>query len=103
MFPVLRGIGSSPALRHALLRHRPGAAWPALFLASLALHPNRRLVPRPWVAPAFRILGVLLAAVSAWWFASLSSESVRRNAPNTHALALLVERQELESAQGSFP
>jgi O-antigen ligase/tetratricopeptide (TPR) repeat protein len=82
--------------------HRLGAAWPALFLASLALHPDRRLVPRPWVASAFRILGGLLIAISAWWFASLFSESVRHAAPTSPVLASLVQRIERQSSQGEF-
>ena len=61
--------------------HRPGSAWPAIFLAGLALHPDRRLDERRWVAPVSRFLGLLLVLVACWWLVSLRSEAWDRAAP----------------------
>ena len=43
--------------------HRIGTVWPVLFLASLAVSPRVVFPIRPWVAPTFRALGALLAAL----------------------------------------
>lgn len=82
--------------------HRPGAAWPALFLASLALHPNRPLRPGRWVAPIFRVLGGVLVVIGLWWLASAASMTSPDIPPTTRTLARLVNRLERESAQGAF-
>jgi tetratricopeptide (TPR) repeat protein len=50
--------------------HRIGTVWPVLFLASLAISPKVIFPIRPWVAPTFRALGALLAALGLWWLAS---------------------------------
>jgi O-antigen ligase len=51
--------------------HRIGSAWPALFLAGTAVHPERTFVVSSWVPRVFRFAGLLLIALSAWWFASI--------------------------------
>lgn len=83
--------------------HRPGSAWPALFIASLALHPDRRLEARRWVAPVFRLAGLLLAIVGAWWLVSLRSEAVARAVPNPVTIQRMSERIERESAAREYP
>ncbi len=50
--------------------HRLGSLWPALFLMSLALHPECPRAPKPWVRPMFRITGGVLLALGSFWFAS---------------------------------
>ncbi len=77
--------------------HRPGAAWPAIFLASLAMHPRRALEPSRWAAPIFRLLGVLLALIAAWWFASIFSERLDRSAPTLATVARLADRVERQN------
>lgn len=74
--------------------HRPGTAWPALFLAGLAMHPQRSMEKRRWVAPVFRTLGVMLALLAGWWLASVFSEPVGRTAPTMATVVRLVERTE---------
>ena len=77
--------------------HRPGSAWPALFLAGLAMHPRRSLEVRRWAAPVFRLLGVMLGLIAAWWFASIFSESVGRAAPTLGTSARIEDRIEREN------
>ena len=72
--------------------HRLGAAWPALFLAGLAMHPKRTIEKCRWAAPVFRTFGVALALISAWWFASAFSERVGRTAPTQATATMLEER-----------
>lgn len=79
--------------------HRPGSAWPALFLAGLAMHPERSNERSRWVAPVFRALGLLLAVISAWWFASLFSERAGRTAPTLATVARLADHVEAMNLQ----
>ncbi len=82
--------------------HRPGSAWPALFLAGLALDPRRAGEARRWVAPVFRMLGVMLAGIAAWWFASVFSERAGKVAPTLATLATLEARLERQNAQKDY-
>ena len=66
--------------------HRAGAAWPALFLLSVAMNPRRPGEPRAWVAPVFRLFGGLLAALAVWW---LASDRWAWGPPTTRTLARL--------------
>ena len=50
--------------------HRLGSLWPALFLMSIAMHPKCVRQASAWVSPVFRVLGVVLIALGAWWMAS---------------------------------
>ena len=74
--------------------HRPGTAWPALFLAGLAMHPQRSIARRRWVAPVFRMLGLLLALIATWWFVSVFSERLDPSAPTLATVARLADRVE---------
>ena len=80
--------------------HRPGTAWPAFFLAALALHPKRSITRRAWVAPVFRVLGVILTGIAGWWFASVFSERVGRSAPTMATAASLADRAFQQNANG---
>ena len=51
--------------------HRIGSLWPALFLASTAIAPSKRLRSSASILWTFRAIGVFLVVMSAWWFASL--------------------------------
>ncbi len=108
-------LGSDRALRSAALvcgmmflvhslvdvsGHRPGTAWPAFFLAALALHPKRSIQRRDWVAPVFRVLGLMLAGIAGWWFASVFSERVSRTAPTMATAAMLEDRAFQQNANG---
>jgi hypothetical protein len=81
--------------------HRPGSAWPAIVLAGLALHPDRRLAERRWVAPLFRLLGLVLVGVAFWWLASLRWDEVGKVAPTPGTVARLTEKMEAEISGGS--
>ena len=85
--------------------HRMGALWPALFLASTAMHPQVRrpdgLVPsRDRHLPArvipivFRSLGIFLSAAGLWWIASIAGA---KTLPTTASLDRLEERAEAAS------
>lgn len=50
--------------------HRLGSLWPALFVMSLAFHPDCARHDERWVAPVFRFLGVILVAIGISWIAS---------------------------------
>jgi O-antigen ligase/tetratricopeptide (TPR) repeat protein len=81
--------------------HRPGSAWPALFLAGFALHPGRRIEERRLVAPVFRLLGLVLVGIGAWWVATLRSDEIGRKAPTPGTVARLMEKMDAEIARGS--
>jgi O-antigen ligase len=51
--------------------HRPGALWPAIFFASIAIHPGNEYRRSKVAATIFRITGVLLIAIGSWWIASV--------------------------------
>lgn len=82
--------------------HRPGSAWPALFLAGLAMAPTRDTVRSRWVAPVFRMLGVVLLLISGWWFASIFSERVATFAPTPEFATVLADRLERQILAKDF-
>jgi O-antigen ligase len=89
---------------HALVDvagHRPGSAWPAIFLAGLALHSGRQIDERRWVAPAFRLAGLTLVSIGVWWLASLRSDEVGKHAPTPGTISRLTAKMEQEIARGS--
>jgi O-antigen ligase len=79
--------------------HRPGAAWPALFLAGLAMHPGRPVEIRRWIAPVFRLLGVMIGLIAVWWIASEFSDRAARVAPTMATLGRLSDRIERANIQ----
>ncbi len=83
--------------------HRAGAVWPALFLFGTAMNPRRPGEARAWVAPVFRIFGLLLAAIGLWWMASDRWDWGREFAPTTRTLARLDERLQKAKADGDYP
>jgi tetratricopeptide (TPR) repeat protein len=74
--PLLRCaalVGAVGFVCHGLVDvsgHRLGSLWPALFLLSLALHPECTRNLQRWVNPTFRALGLALIAMGVWWFSS---------------------------------
>ncbi len=50
--------------------HRIGALWPALFLGSVAVHPQSEFKISPWIVPAFRVFGLVLVLIGLWWMSS---------------------------------
>ena len=82
--------------------HRPGAVWPALLMMALALHPDRKLEIRRWVAPVFRIAGLLLAVVGVWWLASIRADVFPKSVPNQATIVRLSEQVDREFAAGEF-
>ena len=53
--------------------HRIGSLWPALFLASVALHPNRAGRSAPAISRMFRVIGAFLTCIGVWWLMSILS------------------------------
>jgi O-antigen ligase/tetratricopeptide (TPR) repeat protein len=82
--------------------HRPGSAWPSLFIACLAMHPKRIIAQSRLASPVFRLFGVMLALISAWWFASIFSESIGKAAPTYATAARLAKRVEQENREKDF-
>ncbi|MEO6784511.1 MAG: O-antigen ligase family protein, partial [Chthoniobacteraceae bacterium] len=82
--------------------HRPGSAWPALFLARLAMHPGRAIAFRRWAAPVFRLLGIVLGLISGWWIAADFSEKVSGAAPTPDTLARIERRTRQENIQKDY-
>ncbi len=77
--------------------HRPGSAWPALFLAGLAIAPRRDIARSRWAAPVFRMLGLVLTLISGWWFASIFSERIAQAAPTPETAVVLADRAERQN------
>jgi tetratricopeptide (TPR) repeat protein len=50
--------------------HRLGSLWPALFMMSLALHPDCKRDPQRWVPAVFRVVGVGLLVTGICWLTS---------------------------------
>ena len=82
--------------------HRPGSAWPGLFLAALAVPPQAVFTPSRWAAPVFRVLGVMLVLISGWWLASVFSERVGRAAPTPATAAVLAARAEQQNVAKDY-
>ena len=89
--------------------HRMGALWPALFLASTAMHPQvRRLDGAPSldrhlrsrVTPiVFRSFGIFFGAIGLWWIASIAGA---KTLPTTASLDRLTERAETASQNEDY-
>lgn len=79
--------------------HRLGALWPALFLASTAIHPAAGYKPSRVVAVLFRFLGVILISVGAWWFLSISGA---KTWPTTAQLDRINAQIETATDQGDY-
>jgi tetratricopeptide (TPR) repeat protein len=84
--------------------HRLGSIWPALFLASTAMHPEKDFRPSralPWI---LRCAGLGLIAVGIWWLASslgantpLTSQTRNRLSKNAE---LAMDRRDFSAALG---
>ena len=83
--------------------HRAGTVWPALFLCSIALHPGRRLEGKPWAAPLFRGIGVVVALVGAWWVVSSQSAVLDTVAPTSCTLMRLKARSDAALHARDYP
>ena len=82
--------------------HRPGAAWPALLIVALALHPDRKLEARRWIAPVFRLAGLLLTVIGVWWLASIRADVFPKSVPNQATIVRLTEQVDREYAARDF-
>jgi O-antigen ligase len=76
--------------------HRLGALWPALFFASIAIHPGNEYRRSKAVAVIFRVVGVILIAVGGWWIASVCGA---KTLPTTATVDRL--RSEINAALGA--
>lgn len=83
---VLHGLFDVPG-------HRIGALWPALLIASTALHPKFVFDHSRAIPILFRVLGPVLIAVGTWWSVSLVRADLL---PTTETLNRSLE--EIESA-----
>ncbi len=103
---ALRGAGLVCGIAFALHAfadvsgHRPGTAWPALFLAGLALKPGRMIAESRMAALAFRLLGVVIAAISGWWLAATVSVRVAQAAPTPATASRLLDRAKEQAVRG---
>lgn len=79
--------------------HRFGSLWPALLLASTAMHPEFALAPARNVALIFRAIGLCLVAIGAFW---LLSYSPAFPFPTTATLDRLRSEVEHAIAQNDF-
>ncbi|MGB8169220.1 MAG: O-antigen ligase family protein, partial [Chthoniobacteraceae bacterium] len=83
--------------------HRAGSIWPALLLFSLARQSKRTGEERAWVAPAFRVGSLLLAALGAWWLVSARWPAKLAHFPTSATVAWLDARAERESEAVDYP
>jgi hypothetical protein len=79
--------------------HRIGALWPALFLASTAIHPEIKFHRSRIIPIVLRLLGVFLIAVGIWWFASIAGAKVL---PTTATLSRSFQEIENASAKEDY-
>ena len=79
--------------------HRLGTLWPALFLASIALYPERDAQTSGAVTVLFRGFGVMFVALSICWMASIAGS----NTMPTSATATRLEGKTQQAvAQGDY-
>ena len=76
--------------------HRIGALWPALFLASTAVHPKAQYHQSRATSIVFRLLGISFIAIGIWWFSSILGAKVL---PTTASLRQSFD--EIESARAT--
>jgi O-antigen ligase len=79
--------------------HRVGAIWPALFLASSALHPEVDFRRSQTTAVLFRFLGALFVTVAAWWSASIFGA---KTLPTTASLDRVVAQIQVASQREDY-
>lgn len=79
--------------------HRLGTLWPGLFLASLALYPERDARPSPITSNVFRGFGVILLALSVCWMASIAGAN---RIPTTAKVSRLERETEAAVAQSDY-
>jgi tetratricopeptide (TPR) repeat protein len=79
--------------------HHLGAVFPALFLASTALHPKHTGIASRSLRPFFRIVGTVLALAGAWWLASAAGGKVF---PTSRTVELLKTQVQFASARQDF-
>lgn len=82
--------------------HRAGAAWPALFLMSIALSSSRRRTESRMSAPIFRFLGVLLIGLGSWWMISEFRPWTDESAPTSQTLVRLKAKSEGALAEKDY-
>jgi tetratricopeptide (TPR) repeat protein len=56
--------------------HRIGALWPALLIATTAIHPKVGYRHSQVIPIAFQLFGIIFIAVGTWWFASIRGANV---------------------------
>jgi len=80
--------------------HRIGALWPALFLATTALHSGIKFNASRVASITYRVLGILFIAVGVWWFASIVGAKVL---PTTASLNRSFQEIESASDEQDYP
>lgn len=80
--------------------HRLGALWPAVFLASIAIHPGAQFNHSRTVAVIFRILGFFFVAVGLWW--SASELGFKRTPPTEATVEQLTTETEAANTRANY-
>ena len=96
---TIYGAGFAAAGLVDVSGHRLGTLWAALFVMSTAIHSRHAGTVRPWVAPSFRVLGLVLIAIAGCWL----SPSMGFDAfPNSVTLARLQNETETAFAKADL-
>ena len=111
-FPFAAGTGSTLRVAamicgiafatHGLVdvsAHRLGTLWPALFLGSLALYPQRDAETSKVVSRAFRAIGIVLIALSICWITSVAGVG---KFPTTERIVRLERNSEQALSRGDY-
>ncbi len=80
--------------------HRLGTLWAALFVMSMAIHSRLAGSVQPWVAPSFRVLGLVLLVIAGCWLPTSMGFS---SFPNSDTLVRLQNETSRGFERADFP
>ena len=99
MAALICGIGLAIHGIFDVSAHRLGSLWPGVFLASMAINPERKNRGSLPVETFYQVLGPAFLAIGVWWLVSLVGATV---GPTSARLARILKSVEKASASSNF-